>query len=168
MTNLSNQLGESAQGTVRRQEELTSPWNKFLNTIDSQKMSESDKMQLFAKTLAVAKSDWKDSNGDTLLMHMSSRGEVAIMRRLIHELYADVNAVNNDKQSALHMAARGGFKEACSELLDANANPCQENADHLTPSRLAHEMGHKEVADFIGRAETSKRLWTMGRAGQTY
>ena len=159
MTTFSNTLLKSANGDSRIQDaSKNSPWDKFLTTLDSYQMSDENAMQLFARTLSVAKSDWKDSNDNTLLMHMASRGRTAIVKRLIHELYANVNAVNKDGTSALHMAARAGFKDVCTELLNSHADPCKKDQNGSTPAMLARDKGYTEVADIIGREETAKRL----------
>ena len=166
----SNRLGKSANGKVRLKDTaLNSPWNNFLNTLDTNpKLSDREAMNLFAKTLTVAQSDWKDSNDNTLLMHMASRGKTAIAKRLIHELYANVNAVNKEGSTALHMAARSGFKDICTELIASHSDPCKKDKNGLTPAMVAHEQGHTEIAEILSREETGKRIWmeynpTQGR-----
>ena len=169
MTAFSNMLLKSANGESRLQDkEDKSPWNKFLNTLDSNpKMTDGEAMELFAKTLSSARSDWKDSNDNTLLMHMASRGKTAIVKRLIHELYANVNAVNKDGTSALHMAARGGYKDVCTELLGSHADPCRKDQNGSTPAMIARDQGHSEIADILGREETGKRIWLGHNISQT-
>ena len=161
MTTFSNMLFGATKGEARLQDTPEkSPWDNFLNTLDSNpKITEREAMDLFAKTLSSAKSDWKDSNDNTLLMHMASRGQTAIVKRLIHELYANVNAVNKDGASALHLAARTGFKDGCTELLNSHADPCKKDQNGDTPATVAREQGHTEIAEVLGREETSKRIW---------
>ena len=156
----SNMLFKSANGEARLKDApKPSPWDKFLSTLDTHKMSEGDAMQLFARTLAVAKSDWKDSNDNTLLMHMASRGQIAIVKRLIHELYANVNAANKDGSTALHMAARGGYMAVCTELTDSNADPCKKDSNGSTPAMVAKDKGYGDIAEYLGKKETAKNIW---------
>ena len=157
----SSALSRSANGEVRLKDATeNSPWNGFLNTLDrNPKISDREAMDLFAKTLSSARSDWKDSNDNTLLMHMASRGKTAIVKRLIHELYANVNAVNKDGTSALHMAARAGFKDVCTELTSSHADPTKKDQNGLTPAMIAREHGHTEIAEILGKEEMSKRIW---------
>ncbi|MBR6412280.1 MAG: ankyrin repeat domain-containing protein [Alphaproteobacteria bacterium] len=158
----SNTLSKSANGAARLKDTPdNSPWNGFLNTLDQNpKILDREAMDLFAKTLASAKSDWKDANDNTLLMHMASRGKTEIVKRLIHELYANVNAVNKGGSSALHLAARAGFKDVCTELTNSHADPCKKDVNGLTPAMVAREQGHTEIADMLGKEEMSKRIWT--------
>ena len=161
MSEFKNTLLKSADGSVRMDNtQKASPWDKFLNTLDTNpKMPAEDVKTLFAKTLAKSSSDWKDSNGNTLLMHMASRGQIGIVKRLIHELYASVNATNNDGTTALHMAARSGFMDVCTELMDSHADPCKQDQNGSTPAMIAKDQGHTEIANFLSREETAKRLW---------
>ena len=157
-------LLKSANGTARLQEESKkSPWDRFLNTLDSNpKMTDRDAMDLFAKTLSSATSDWKDANDNTLLMHMASRGQTGIVKRLIHELYANVNAANKDGASALHMAARAGFMDVCSELMNSHADPCKKDKNGSTPAMIAEDNGHTDIATFLKKEETAKNIWMSG------
>ena len=157
----SNTLSKSANGTARmRDDSKQSPWNGFLNTLDlNPKMTDREAMDLFAKTLSSAQSDWKDSNDNTLLMHMASRGRTTIVKRLIHELYANVNAVNKDGVTALHMAAREGHKNVCTELLNSFADPVKKDVNGLTPSMIAKENGFAEIADMLKKEEISKGIF---------
>ena len=158
-----NTLLKSANGEARLQDAPKSPWNKFLNTIDANpKLTDREVMDLFAKTLSSATSDWKDSNDNTLLMHMASRGKVGVVKRLIHELYANVNATNKEGGSALHMAARAGFMDVCTELMDSNADPCKKDKNGSTPSMLAKDNGHTDVAKYLATKETTKNIWLAG------
>ena len=164
MSGFNNILFEAAQGKARlKDSQQISPWNKFLGTLDSNpNISEDEVQTLFSKTLAQSSSDWKDSNDNTLLMHMASRGQNRIVKRLIHELYANVNAVNKDGTTALHMAARGGYMSVCSELLDSHADPCKKDQNGSTPAMIAQNYGHASVAEFLSKQETAKNLWLHG------
>ena len=157
----SNTLSKSANGSARLKDAAEkSPWNKFLNTLDNNpRISDREAMDLFAKTLSSAKSDWKDSNDNTLLMHMASRGKTAIVKRLIHELYANVNAVNKDGTTALHMAARAGFKDVCSELINSYADPAKKDQNGSTPAMIARDKGYTEIADMIWKEEIGKGIF---------
>ena len=164
MSEFKNTLLKSANGEARLSEApKPSSWNKFLNTLDANpKMPDDEVKTLFAQTLAKSSSDWKDSNDNTLLMHMASRGQTAIVKRLIHELYADVNVANKDGTTALHMAARGGFMNVCTELLDSHADPCKKDQNGSTPAMMAKDQGYTEVATLLSKKETEKRVWKAG------
>ena len=164
MSEFQNTFLKSVGGQARLQESSkVSPWGKFLATLDSNpKISETEAKDLFAKTLSQASSDWKDPNDNTLLMHMASRGQTGIVKRLIHELYADVNATNKGGMTALHMAARGGFMGVCTELLDSHADPCKKDQNGSTPAMIARDKGYTEVATLLSKKETEKRVWKAG------
>jgi len=157
----SNVLLNSADGQSRLQaDQKKSPWDKFLNTLDANpKMTDREVMDMFAKTLSTSTSDWKDSNDNTLLMHMASRGKTGVVKRLIHELYANPNATNKEGATALHMAARGGFRDVCTELMDSHADPCKKDKNGSTPAMIAEDNGHGDIAKMLGDAEISKRLF---------
>jgi len=161
MTAFSNMLFKSSQGDVRQEvDQKKSPWDKFLTTLDAgPKLSDKEVMDLFAKTLASAKSDWKDANDNTLLMHMASRGQTAVVKRLIHEFYANVNATNKDGATALHMAARAGSQDVCDELTNSQADPCKKDVNGYTPAMIAREKGYTEIAEKLGKQETAKNIW---------
>ena len=159
----SSVLLKSANGEARLTESKKSPWDKFLNTLDSNpKITDREAMDLFAKTLSSATSDWKDSNDNTLLMHMASRGKTGIVKRLIHELYANTNAANKDGTTALHMAARGGYMDVCTELLDSHADPLKKDKNGSTPSMIAEDNGHGDIAKMLGNAAKSKTIFMAG------
>lgn len=140
--------------------QVFSPWNAFLNTLDSQPgLSNRETMDLFAKTLAVAPSTWRDSNDNTLLIHMASRNKTHIVKRLIHELYVPVNATNKDGMTALHMAAQNGAQETCSELLNSHADATLKNKNGDTAATIAQNAGHMDLFHTLKRAETFKRLF---------
>jgi len=159
-----NTLIKLTDGKARLQgATVKSPWDKFLATLDSNpKMPDSEVKTLFAQTLSKSSSDWKDPNDNTLLMHMASRGQTGIVKRLIHEFYANVNATNKDGLTALHMAARSGSMETCVALTDAYADPCKKDRNGSTPAMIAKDQGHAAVADFLGNREVAKRVWLAG------
>lgn len=155
---LSKSVQEKPETTLK-----PSPWGKFLGALDSKpNMPEDEVKALFAKTLSQASSDWKDSNDNTLLIHMASRGQIGIVKRLIHELYANVNAANKNGTTALHVAASNGSMEVCTELLNSHADPCKKDQNGTTPAMLARNAGHTTIADLLSKEETAKHLWSKG------
>lgn len=165
MTDILKTLSQASQGEVK-----TSPWYNFLNELDKNpKMLEHEAMERFAKTLSKASSDWKDSNDNTLLMHMAARGQLGIVKRLIHELYANPRAVNKDGESALHKGAREGYQAICEELINAGANISQQNVNKDTAATVARIAGHTEVADYLQKKETSKSIFMSANGyGQSF
>ncbi len=135
----------------------SSPWSMFFQTLDkNENMSSRETMDLFAKTILKADSSWKDTNGNTVLMLASSRGETAIAKRLIEEFYLPVNAANNDGLTALHMAARGGHEHLCEYLLDKGANPCAITKDKVSAADLAKVNNHPDLVKTLEKAAKEK------------
>eukprot|EP00041_Stephanoeca_diplocostata_P034000 m.1139717 g.1139717 ORF g.1139717 m.1139717 type:complete len:111 (+) comp24442_c0_seq4:2964-3296(+) len=55
-------------------------------------------------------------------------------------------------------------QQCISLLLDANADPHAKNADKLTPSALAGEIGNKRLVAFLGTKVAAPVLWNLSKS----
>jgi ankyrin repeat protein len=73
---------------------------------------------------------------------------------------ADVNAVDNNRNSALHYAAGYNAAEACTLLLENGADVSVKNADEKTAAEVAELNEHAGIvellASFKGGAKEKK------------
>ncbi|WP_253302358.1 ankyrin repeat domain-containing protein [Wolbachia endosymbiont of Psylliodes chrysocephala] len=78
-----------------------------------------------------------DSNRDinAELLEAVKKGEFDKVKSLISE-GADVDATDNSKNTALHLAAQEGYKEVIEALLDKGANVNAKDKDGKTPRNL--------------------------------
>lgn len=75
--------------------------------------------------------------------------------RARHELDINVNRKNPDnfESTILHVAAKAGLADMCHYLMTLGGCVYWRNRDGFTPSKLAKESGHHELADFLRSAE---------------
>ena len=66
---------------------------------------------------------------------------------------ANVHAVNNYGQTALHIAALNGRARVADVLLQANASTTAVDKDGLTPVQRAEQNGHGELAERLRQAQ---------------
>ena len=66
---------------------------------------------------------------------------------------ANVNAVNNDCWTALHIAAGKGRARVADVLLQANASTTAVNENGLTPVQRAERSGYGELAERLRLAQ---------------
>ena len=66
---------------------------------------------------------------------------------------ANVHAVNNYGQTALHIAAWNGRARVADVLLQANASTTAVTKNGRTPVQLAEETGHGELAERLRQAQ---------------
>ena len=78
--------------------------------------------------------------GSTCLGVASANNRVAVARMLLQAgAAATINAVDDERNSALHLAAWNGSKDCVALLLAAGAAPNLKNKDKKTPKMLAAE-----------------------------
>ena len=66
---------------------------------------------------------------------------------------ANVHAVNNYGETALHIAAWNGRARVADVLLQANASTTAVNKDGDTPVQNAEQTGHGELAERLRQAQ---------------
>ena len=66
---------------------------------------------------------------------------------------ANVHAVNNYGQTALHYAAGNGRGRVADVLLQANASTTAVDKNGLTPVQVAERSGHGELAERLRKAQ---------------
>lgn len=71
---------------------------------------------------------------------------------------ADVNAVNNAQETALHIATRKADKGLMTRLLDARANPNLVNRQHETPLLIAVDLKNESLVDLLMRYKAKINL----------
>jgi hypothetical protein len=62
---------------------------------------------------------------------------------------ANVNSVDHDGLSPLHVAARGGYEPIVKMLLDAGANIDLADKNGSTPADMAVACGHESIATML-------------------
>ena len=153
-----------------------SPWDAFVNTVNSE-TSEADAKEMFYEAHARAKAanfkdpkgnslktnEWTDSNGTPLLTLVIQCQKDSIAKTLIDEFYSDVRAANKNGFTPLHAAAYAGSLDMCKLLWHEGANPlAQTKETSLLPHEMAKENGHNDVAEYLLKEATSKRLFQIG------
>ena len=66
---------------------------------------------------------------------------------------ANVHAVDNDGQTALHLAARNGGARVADVLLQANASTTTVDKYGLTPVQVAEQNRHRKLAERLRQAQ---------------
>ena len=92
----------------------------------------------------------RTSTGKTPLIIAADNCHTAVMRTLIEESDdCEVNACDEDGQTALHFVARNGATEAAEVLLEAKAKVNAKTEDGQTPLFLALKRGHVSCAEVL-------------------
>ncbi|CAM9655973.1 unnamed protein product, partial [Chrysoparadoxa australica] len=80
------------------------------------------------------------SGGETSLMKACVAGNAGVVRYLVEEAKADINATNNRGDTALHIAGFWGHIEIVKFLLAAGANVMIRNIEHKLPGQDFDEI----------------------------
>uniref|UniRef100_A0A8C2ZZF2 Ankyrin repeat and sterile alpha motif domain containing 1B n=1 Tax=Cyclopterus lumpus TaxID=8103 RepID=A0A8C2ZZF2_CYCLU len=98
-----------------------------------------------------ASSDLADSKGCFPLHLAAWRGDVDIVRILIHHgpSHHRVNQQNHERETALHCAAQYGHSEVVSVLLQELTDPVMRNSQQETPLDLAALYGRLQVVRML-------------------
>ena len=91
----------------------------------------------------------RDSKGDYLIHLAARRSDVEIVKCLVSQGGADVNAQNNDGQTALHIAARLGAEVLARNLYTLRADCDIADKKHRTPLLLAAEHGRTAILEML-------------------
>lgn len=100
-----------------------------------------------------------DQHGRTLFHHAVRQGrddgQAQLIIGLLIELGGDVDAVDNDGQTPIHIAARLGLPEIAELLIVADADVEVRNSSGRTPLEVAEEFRLEQLAD-IGQSQRLK------------
>ena len=102
-------------------------------------------------------------DGRTALLRAAAEGYLGAAEILI-AIGADVNQ-SNDGESALHLAASGGYNAIVNALLQANANPSQQSIDGATPLHRAAWRGYAGIVSML--LDRGSSPWLRNKAGWT-
>ncbi|XP_052256426.1 ankyrin-3-like [Dreissena polymorpha] len=92
-----------------------------------------------------------NTNGMTIAHIAAAKGSVGVLKELMKFNKAVVTSARNrtNESTALHLAAEGGYKEVVETLIEAGANPKDENGDGMTALHLAAKMGHVQILEAL-------------------
>ena len=94
-------------------------------------------------------------------------GSVAVLQQLMKfDLSVVTTSRNRTSESTpLHMAAEGGHADVIRMLLDAGANPLDENKFGFTAIQLAAKHGHNAVIEVLRKANPDCLSYASRRTG---
>jgi ankyrin repeat protein len=93
-----------------------------------------------------------DIYGWTPLMRAVEQNRPTVVRVLLDTERVDVNAHNDEGDTALHRAAVQGLSDIVGMFIERGADLHVRNRAGRTPGMLAMAQGHKATAEIIGRA----------------
>jgi ankyrin repeat protein len=89
---------------------------------------------------------------------VSSDGHLKLLRLLL-DFGAEVDVLNGDGATPLHLAAQDGHLEVVEALLNAGAEKdCRMNGTGATPLRLAAGVAHHHIVELLIRWGANKDL----------
>ena len=94
----------------------------------------------------------------TALMWASVKGNDQIMKLLLDKKCSDVNAVDVNEQSALHMCMQSGHLQSVKVLIDAGADVNMVDGKHHIPLFYACASGHADVVTELIDRGSDKQL----------
>ncbi|XP_023933241.1 serine/threonine-protein phosphatase 6 regulatory ankyrin repeat subunit B [Lingula anatina] len=98
---------------------------------------------------------WEDAQKDMSPLHCAIMEEQLTAVQKLVELGADVDARDAYKLTPLHLACMRGNVPIVKELLKANANFQVFDEDRKSPSDVARDNNHKEVAELLAKKESA-------------
>ena len=104
-----------------------------------------EELKVFIEALGSVKET--DENGATLLHHAAASNQTAIMQYLILSTSININAVDNDGNTALHLATINGHSDAIHFLLHSGANDTILNRDKDAPLHIATRANNIQVVE---------------------
>lgn len=105
---------------------------------------------LYSKMLEVSKSplETKGAEGATVLIRGVFSKKVEVIQLLL-ELKANINAVDDLGNTALHYAAQLGYQDIFHELMSHHPDIAIENKEKLKSADLAKKAGHTAIYDVL-------------------
>ena len=100
-----------------------------------------------------------DKHGATLVMRASFHGAVRCVKLLI-EKGADLQAVNGQGETVLHLACRGGHREIVRLLKKNGARDVKDKSGNF-PFDVAYQEGHEELCQDFERCKEAGRALRM-------
>jgi transient receptor potential cation channel subfamily A protein 1 len=89
----------------------------------------------------------RDENGATLIHHAAASNQIAIMQYLVQSTNININAVDNDGNTALHLATKNGHSDAIHLLLQSRANDTILNSDKDAPLHIATRANNAQAVE---------------------
>ena len=107
----------------------------------------------------------RDEAGNTLLHWATANGNLKLTEILV-EAGADIDAVNNDGDAPIHLAARFGHTEVAIYLIDsANVNKNIQNNQGFTPLHVASLYGQPDFINMLFEKGVDKDIVSKKRFG---
>ena len=98
------------------------------------------------------------SHLDEDLLKMAQKGQTALVETIL-TLGADVNAEDENGQTALMLAAEQGHAETVAALLDAGADLNAKNKNENTALMIAEQNGQTEMVQLLKIDPKERRAW---------
>ena len=106
----------------------------------------------------------KIQDGSNTALHCAAiQGHIAVMEVLRDHGKVNLNALNDDKNAALHLAVVANQELAVRWLLENRAQINVINKDGFTPLHLVAKMGHREIVSLLLAADADKSFFTFGK-----
>ena len=87
-------------------------------------------------------------------------GKVSEVKSLLDQ-YADVNAQDSERRTALHVASHFGHYDCVQLLLGKSARPSPKDSRWLTPLHRACAMGHDDIAKLLIENSAEVLYWQI-------
>ncbi|MEK6236654.1 MAG: ankyrin repeat domain-containing protein, partial [Planctomycetales bacterium] len=107
----------------------------------------------------------RDSNKQITSLDLAV-GRYFIPTRALPKVNPRTNVAANDGRTALHVAAEKGYLDIVKKLLEEGADPDGKTTDGSTPLLLAAKGGHKEVVDWLLKAQKAAAKIARPAAGE--
>lgn len=104
-----------------------------------------EELKMFIESVGSIKE--RDENGATLLHHAAASNQVAVMQYLIPSIGININAVDNDSNTALHLAATNGHSDAVHLLLHGGANDAILNSNMDAPLHIVTRANNDQMIE---------------------
>ncbi|WP_349967748.1 ankyrin repeat domain-containing protein [Wolbachia endosymbiont of Armadillidium arcangelii] len=107
--------------------------------------------------------NYQDNSGSTLLHHAAFGNDPKLIKFLLNELKFNINIINEEGNTPLHVAARYGRLDAVKGLLSRRANIDARNNVNNTPLHIAARYGQLDVVREL--LDKKAKIYTGNKAG---